>query len=27
VYLVEALHQRFSADWVSLKRHRELDTL
>jgi UPF0042 nucleotide-binding protein len=25
VYLVEALHQRFSPDWVSLKRHRELD--
>jgi UPF0042 nucleotide-binding protein len=25
VYLVEALHQRFSAEWVSLKRHRELD--
>jgi len=25
VYLVETLHQRFSADWVSLKRHRELD--
>jgi len=25
VYLVESLHQRFSADWVSLKRHRELD--
>ena len=27
VYLVEALHQRFSADWVSLKRHRELDAI
>lgn len=27
VYLVEALHQRFGANWVSLKRHRELDTL
>lgn len=25
VYLVERLHQRFSQDWVSLKRHRELD--
>jgi UPF0042 nucleotide-binding protein len=25
VYLVETLHARFSADWVSLKRHRELD--
>lgn len=25
VFLVESLHQRFSADWVSLKRHRELD--
>lgn len=25
VYLVEALHRRFSADWVSLKRHREQD--
>jgi UPF0042 nucleotide-binding protein len=25
VYLVEALHQGFSPDWVSLKRHRELD--
>jgi hypothetical protein len=24
---VEALHQRFSADWVSLKRHRELDAI
>jgi UPF0042 nucleotide-binding protein len=27
VFLVEALHQRFSANWVTLKRHRELDTL
>ncbi|MSQ64939.1 MAG: RNase adapter RapZ [Limnohabitans sp.] len=25
VYLVEQLHQRFARDWVSLKRHRELD--
>jgi UPF0042 nucleotide-binding protein len=25
VYLVEALHRQFSAHWVSLKRHRELD--
>jgi len=25
VYLVETLHQRFSAEWVSLKRHREFD--
>ena len=25
VFLVESLHQRFSADWVTLKRHRELD--
>ncbi len=27
VFLVEALHQRFSGNWVTLKRHRELDTL
>lgn len=27
VYLVEQLAQRFSADWVTLKRHRELDAL
>ncbi|MEY3502971.1 MAG: hypothetical protein RL763_1039 [Pseudomonadota bacterium] len=27
VFLVEALQQRFSANWVTLKRHRELDTL
>jgi len=27
VFLVEALHQRFNANWVTLKRHRELDTL
>jgi len=26
VYLVERLHQRFDYGWVSLKRHRELDT-
>jgi UPF0042 nucleotide-binding protein len=25
VFLVESLHKRFSGDWVSLKRHRELD--
>ena len=25
VFLVENLHQRFSPDWVTLKRHRELD--
>ncbi len=25
VFLVESLHQRFSPDWVTLKRHRELD--
>jgi RNase adapter protein RapZ len=25
VFLVESLHQRFSAEWVTLKRHRELD--
>ena len=25
VYLVEQLHQQFTDDWVSLKRHRELD--
>jgi UPF0042 nucleotide-binding protein len=25
VYLVETLHQLFSAEWVSLKRHREFD--
>ncbi len=25
VYLVEQLHQQFAHDWVSLKRHRELD--
>jgi len=25
VYLVETLHQLFSTDWVTLKRHRELD--
>ena len=25
VFLVERLHQLFKADWVSLKRHRELD--
>lgn len=25
VFMVESLHQRFSADWVTLKRHRELD--
>ena len=27
VYLVERLHQRFAKDWVSLKRHRELDAV
>ena len=27
VYLVEQLAQHFSADWVTLKRHRELDGL
>jgi UPF0042 nucleotide-binding protein len=27
VFLVESLHQRFIANWVTLKRHRELDTL
>lgn len=27
VYLVEQLAQRFSQDWVTLKRHRELDGL
>lgn len=27
VYLVEQLAQRFSQDWVTLKRHRELDAL
>jgi RNase adapter protein RapZ len=26
VYLVEKLAQRFSAQWVTLKRHREIDT-
>jgi len=26
VYLVEQLAQQFSAEWVTLKRHRELDT-
>jgi UPF0042 nucleotide-binding protein len=26
VYLVELLSQRFSAEWITLKRHRELDT-
>jgi UPF0042 nucleotide-binding protein len=26
VFLVETLHQHFSPHWVSLKRHRELDT-
>jgi UPF0042 nucleotide-binding protein len=25
VYLVEQLSQRFAADWVTLKRHREID--
>ena len=25
VYLVERLHQQFADNWVSLKRHRELD--
>jgi UPF0042 nucleotide-binding protein len=25
VYLVERLAQRFAADWVTLKRHREID--
>ena len=25
VYLVEALAQRFESEWVTLKRHRELD--
>jgi UPF0042 nucleotide-binding protein len=27
VYLVEQLARRFSQDWVTLKRHRELDAL
>jgi UPF0042 nucleotide-binding protein len=27
VYLVERLAQRFSADWTTLKRHREMDAL
>jgi UPF0042 nucleotide-binding protein len=27
VYLVEQLAQHFGADWVTLKRHRELDGL
>ena len=27
VYLVEALAQAFSADWTTLKRHRELDAI
>jgi UPF0042 nucleotide-binding protein len=27
VYLVEQLAQRFSPDWVTLKRHREIDAL
>jgi UPF0042 nucleotide-binding protein len=27
VYLVERLHQRFAKNWVSLKRHRELDVV
>ena len=27
VYLVELLAKQFAADWVTLKRHRELDTL
>jgi len=27
VYLVEQLARRFSADWVTLKRHREIDAL
>lgn len=26
VYLVESLHASFTADWVCLKRHRELDS-
>ncbi len=25
VYLVELLSKRFAAEWVTLKRHRELD--
>jgi hypothetical protein len=25
--LVERLHQRFAKNWVSLKRHRELDVV
>jgi UPF0042 nucleotide-binding protein len=25
VYLVERLAQRFATDWVTLKRHREID--
>ena len=25
VFLVESLHKRFSGEWVTLKRHRELD--
>lgn len=27
VYLVEQLAQEFSADWITLKRHREMDAL
>ncbi len=27
VYLVEKLAARFSADWITLKRHREMDAL
>jgi UPF0042 nucleotide-binding protein len=27
VYLVESLAQRFAADWVTLKRHREIDAV
>jgi UPF0042 nucleotide-binding protein len=27
VYLVEQLAKRFSGEWVTLKRHREMDAL
>jgi len=27
VYLVEELAQHFRAEWVTLRRHRELDSL
>jgi hypothetical protein len=27
VYLVEKLAQHFNSDWVTLRRHRELDAI